>query len=277
MRAAAAPASPDLAAIARETKDAQDRVARIAPFTARYPGFDVPSGYAVARRVSEQRRAEGWVPLGRKIGFTNSSLWPVYGVHEPIWGTMYDRTVVRLDGAKGSLSVRAFAEPRIEPEIAFGLRSVPSPGSDPAEILRSVEWVAHGFEIVQSHFPGWKFRAADTVADNGLHGALLLGPPVEVSRLGADPVGSLRSFSVELSCDGAAKETGLGSNVLGSPLAALAHLASALANQPGSELRPGEIVTTGTLTAAYRVGAGEIWTTKIGGIALPGLELAFSA
>jgi 2-keto-4-pentenoate hydratase len=271
--AVAATASPDLAAIAREVKDAQDRVAQLTP----YPGLDMASGYAVARRVSERRLAEGFVPVGRKIGFTNSSLWPVYGVREPIWGTMYDRTVTRLAVAKGRLSASAFAEPRIEPEIAFGLRSVPAAGSDLDEVLRSIEWVAHGFEIVQSHFPGWKFRAPDTVADNGLHGALLLGEPRDVARLGAGPVEALRTFSVELSCDGAAKETGRGANVLGSPLAALAHLVSALESKPGSELRPGEIVTTGTLTAAYPVRAGEVWTTRLSGIDLPGLELAFVA
>lgn len=270
-------ATPDLDAIAREMKQAQDGVAQIAPFTARHPGFDAASAYDVAGRVGERRRAAGFVPVGRKIGFTNSNLWPVYGVNQPIWGTMYDRTVVRLDGAKGRLSLSAFAEPKIEPEIVFGLRTAPPPGADEAALLRSIEWVAHGFEIVQSHFPAWKFQAADTVADNGLHGALLLGRPRDVSGLGADPVESLRSFSVELSCNGAPKETGSGSNVLGSPLAALAHLVSVLADQPGRALRAGEIVTTGTLTAAYPVSAGERWSTELRGIALQGLEVAFTA
>ena len=159
MRAATLPASVD--AIAEEMKEAQDRVAQLEPFTARHPGFDVPFGYDVAARVGEQRRAEGFVPVGRKIGFTNASLWPVYDVHHPIWGTMYDRTVVRVEGGAARLSLRAFAEPMIEPEIAFGLRSTPAPASDPGELLRSIEWVAHGFEIVQSHFPGWKFRVAE--------------------------------------------------------------------------------------------------------------------
>lgn len=213
--------------------------------------------------------------IGRKIGFTNRGIWQKYGVHQPIWGTMYDRTVVRLEGGKGRLSLSAFAEPRIEPEIAFGLRSAPA-GSDPAELLRAIEWVAHGFEIVQSHFPGWKFLAADTVADNGLHGMLLLGPHQALSRLGTDPAESLRSFSVALSCNGVEKETGRGANVLGSPLAALAHLVSVLAEQPGRALRPGEIVTTGTLTAAYPVSAGEEWSTELRGIALPGLRVAFT-
>ena len=271
MRPATLPASLDADAIAREMKQAQDRVAPLAPFTARVPGFDVPTGYAAARRVDELRRAEGDVPVGRKIGFTNASLWPVYDVHHPIWGTMYEHTVTR--GVKGQLSVSTFAEPMIEPEIAFGLRSTPAKGSDARELLRSIEWVAHGFEIVQSHFPGWMFKAADTVADNGLHGAYLLGPPLAVSRLGADPVEALRSFSVVLSCDGVLRETGHGANALGNPLAALAHLVSVLADQPGEALRAGEIVTTGTLTALQPVARGETWSTTVDGIDLPDLSI----
>ena len=273
-----ATAALDIAAIARELKQAQDRAAQIEPFTAQFPGFDYGTALAVSRRVGEARRAEGFVPVGRKIGFTNSSLWPVYGVHAPIWGTMYDRTVAWLDGAAARCSLRGFAEPRIEPEIVFGLRSTPAPKAGEAELLRSIEWVAHGFEIVQSHFPGWKFKAADTVADNGLHGALLLGRPRVVTDLGEDLVETLKSFSVALFSDGGLRETGRGSNVLGSPLAALAHLVSVLADDPGSEpLREGEIVTTGTLTAAYPVRAGEVWETETGGLALPGLRVEFTA
>jgi hypothetical protein len=35
------------------------------------------------------------------------------------------------------------------------------------------------------------------------------------------------------------------------------------------------VVTTGTLTDAYPVKAGERWSTKLAGIELPGLELLF--
>jgi 2-oxo-3-hexenedioate decarboxylase len=269
--------STAIADIAREIKDAQDRAASLAPFSGRVPGFDVPSAYAVARRVCDARRAEGFATVGRKIGFTNTSLWEPYGVHEPIWGTLYDRTVVRLDGGEGRCSLLALAEPQIEPEIAFGLRAAPE-SSDPSALLRSIEWVAHGFEIVQSHFPGWKFKAPDTVADNGLHGRLFLGPRRALAALGENPAESLRSFSVVLSRNAAAVETGKGSNVLGSPLAALGHLVAVLAKQPESEkLKAGDIVTTGTLTAAYRVEAGQAWRTELRGIPLPGLSVVFSA
>lgn len=271
------PAALDPASVAREMKEAQDRATQIDPFTARAPGFDLAAAYAVARRVCDARRREGFTTVGRKIGFTNSSLWDVYGVREPIWGYMYDRTVVQLEAGDARCGLRAFCEPKIEPEIVFGLRAAPKPTADLSAMLDSIEWVAHGFEIVQSHFPGWKFEAPDTIADGGLHGRLLVGPRQPLSRLGTDPLASFRSFSLTLSRNGAVAETGQGSNVLGSPVAALSHLVSVLAKQPESEkLRAGDIVTTGTITAAYPVASGEVWETRLRGIPLPALTVRFA-
>jgi 2-keto-4-pentenoate hydratase len=46
---------------------------------------------------------------------------------------------------------------------------------DPPGANACIDWIAHGIEIVQSHFPGWKFQAADTIADWALHGRSFLG------------------------------------------------------------------------------------------------------
>lgn len=64
----------------------------------------------------------------------------------------------------GALDLAPFVEARIEPEIAFGLRAASEPGMDERALLDCVAWVAHGFEIVQSLYPGWRFTAADTAA-----------------------------------------------------------------------------------------------------------------
>jgi 2-oxo-3-hexenedioate decarboxylase len=55
---------------------------------------------------------------------------------------------------------------------------------DNAALLSCVAWVAHGFEIVQSIYPDWKFSPADSAAANGLHGALLIGPRHEIGARG---------------------------------------------------------------------------------------------
>ena len=269
------PAAGRLDAIADEVRAAQDQARPLAPISAREPGFGLEAGYAVAARVHAARLAAGAVPRGRKIGFTNAAIWPEYDVHHPVWGWVYEHTL--HDGAN-RLSLAGLAEPKIEPEIAFGLRAAPSAGADTAALLACIDWVAPAFEIVQSHFPGWKFQAADTIADGGLHGALVLGPRLPAAALGNDPAAVLAGLAVRLSCDGKEIETGRGSNVLGSPLAALGHLVALLAGQGDDvRLKPGEVVTTGTVTAAYPVRAGQTWRAEPAGIALEALEVAFTA
>jgi len=255
-------------------KTAQDECTSLAPITTAHADFDVPAAYAVAHEIHNARLAEGAVPVGRKIGFTNRGIWDEYGVHQPIWGYVYDRTLVRAAGTEVLCAISHYAEPRIEPEIVLHFRSPPPRNGDADAILASIDWIAHGIEIVQSHFPDWKFKVADTIADSALHGTLLLGPPQPVQTLGDHLVERLTGCSVTLSCNGEPRATGSGRNVLGSPLSALAHLVNVLSDQPGyPPLAAGEIVTTGTLTGAYSVRVGDVWSTSFCGIALPGLRV----
>lgn len=95
--------------------------------------------------------------------------------------------------------------------------------------------------------------------------------------LGHDPLAVLANFSVALSCNGELRENGTGANVLGSPLSAVAHLIAAIETQAVRRpLQAGELITTGTLTAAFPLHAGETWRTEIQGIALPGLAVTFT-
>ncbi len=206
-------------------------------------------------------------------------MWQQYGVSAPVWAYVYDRTVTFLEDTRGSstCSLHGFVNPKIEPEIIFHFHSAPPPGGDITAVLSCIDWVAHGFEMVQSHYPGWKFQAPDAIADGGLHARLLVGQPQAVGTLGADLQESLAAFTLALSEGGAARETGTGANVLGNPLAAVTHLMHVLAGQsPRLSLGAGEIVTTGTVTSAYAVQPGQTWQTVLNGIALPGLSVTFT-
>lgn len=94
-----------------------------------------------------------------------------HGVKEPIWGYCTDQTTREL-GTTPIQRARGFAEPRIEPEIMFGLSKAPSPNMAKPALLDCIDWIALGYEIVQSIYPGWQFAASD-IAANALHGALL--------------------------------------------------------------------------------------------------------
>ncbi|MBE0694662.1 MAG: hydratase, partial [Aquamicrobium sp.] len=152
---------------------------QIAPITDGEPDFGLDAAYAVADAVTAARIARGETPAGWKIGFTNRLIWDQYGVHAPIWGPVYDRSVIHAEAGEAGpvvLSAAAFVEPLIEPEIVFRIARPPRSGMDDRALLGCIDAVGHGFEIVQSIYPGWRFRAADTVAAFGMHGALVCGP-----------------------------------------------------------------------------------------------------
>ena len=271
--------STEMNVIAGIVKTAQDQGQELEQITSRYPDFDASSAYAVADLVHVMRVAEGARAVGRKIGFTNPAMWPQYGVSNPVWAHLYDTTVVYLPETDGiqACSLHGFVNPKIEPEIVFHFHSTPPPGAGMAAVLACVDWVAHGFEMVQSHYPGWKFKAPDAIADWGMHGALLVGKRQPVDTLGANLQDTLAAFTLALSCDGQPIETGKGANVLGNPLQAVVHLMQVLETQlPHQPLRANELVTTGTVTSAYSVQAGQTWQSTIAGIALPGLSVTFN-
>ena len=244
------------------------------PLTETHPGLTPEQGYEAAGALHRHRVARGWKPLGRKIGFTNRTIWPEYGVSAPIWGHVYDTTVHEAPRRDARLGIGHLLQPRIEPEIQLHFARTPPLTRDEAAILDCIDWIALGFEIVQSLFPGWRFRAVDTIAAFALHGALVVGPPVAVPDV-EDCAAKLRSFTVILSRNGAQQATGGGANVLDTPLLAFAHLAEVLAKQSRfAPVQAGEIVTTGTLTKPLPVAPGQTWTTTVDGINLPGLSTA---
>lgn len=269
--------SPSRDAVAEEVLAALDERRQIFPLTSRDGGLDLGEAYGIAAAVRRAREARGERVVGRKAGFTNRTIWDEYGVHAPIWGYVYDRTLHRLDDLDG-FDLSALVEPRIEPEIVLGLGRAPEAGMDERALLGCVDWVSHGFEIVQSLYPGWRFRAADTIAAFGLHGALLLGPRRAIAAENADPWRErLARFEISLVRDGVEVDRGHAANVLGGgPLAALSHLVQVLAVDPNNPpLAPGEIVTTGTLTRALPIAPGERWSTRLDGLALEGIAVAF--
>lgn len=225
-------------------------------------GLSVGEAYERALSVRQLRLARGEEPRGYKVGFTNRTIWPRYGVHAPIWGTVWNTTLVHCDG-EGDLSLSGLCQPRIEPECVFGFGATPPARASLDQLLACIEWIAPGFEIVQSHMPGWKFEAADTVADGGLHARLLVGRRIPARALPADAGAfdaQLAAARVTLLRDGQRVEEGYGRNVLDGPLHALAHFVAALRDCPGApDLQPGDVVTTGTWTDAWPVHRGERW------------------
>ncbi len=201
---------------ARQLLDALAGASTLSPFTDADASFDLSPAFAVADEIRRLRIGRGELPLGYKIGFTNRGIWSRYGVFVPIWGPVWNTTVERVDSAEATVSLAPFVEPRLEPEIMFGFARAPSAGMSVGELAACIGWVAHGYEIVHTHFPGWRFAAADTVADFALHGRLFVGPRVPIDRFAAagDVAGQLAAFRLTLSCDDRYVEEGSAAIVL---------------------------------------------------------------
>ena len=260
----------DIAVIADAVLAAAASGRQIAPFSVTQPAFDLAAAYRVAAEVRQRREAQGMRVVGRKIGFTNRTIWDEYGVYAPIWGAMYDATVSDAASGETVVSLGTLSEPRIEPEIAFGIARTPEPGMDETAILGCLDWIAHGIEIVQSIFPDWRFTTPDTIAAFALHGKYLVGPRIPARRELLQP---LASFEITLSRDGVEVDRGRAADVLDGPLSALRHLVEMRVDPP---LAPGEIVTTGTVTRAFPVAPGKRWSTRIEGLPLAGLSVRFA-
>lgn len=240
------------------------------------PELDLDAGYQVGRILHERLTARGFRPVGRKVGFTNPATWAQFRVTQPVWAHLYRQTVHPATAGVVRLSLRGMVAPRLEPEVVLKLRS-PVPAGDPSveDLAACVEWAAIGFEVVDSHYPGWGFTAAEAVADFGVHAALAVGEPWDVrSERPAAVAAALAGLGVTLRHGDAVFAEGHGRNALGSPLLALGFLARVVAAQPWAPpLAAGEVVTTGTLTPLPDLHPGQRWHVAVTGAPVPALEL----
>ena len=255
--------------IANEISSSISLAKQIEPFSKRGLVISLQEAYDVAGIVG-QKLGKTEI-IGRKIGFTNRNIWNIYDVGEPIWGPMTTRSVIFFESNFLTVDLSQFCEPRIEPEIVVCLKQKPKNGSDNSEIY--LDWIAPGFEIVDSIYPNWKFSLTDAIVSGGLHGCLAVGKKFKVNdRTERD----LINVGVSLYRGGKLEEEGTGANVLDGPVSAIRYLHSGLSKIKNQDfLSAGDIITTGTMTDAKPIYSNEKWTAKFDGVVEADLNLEF--
>ena len=268
----------DIDSLATELLASHKDGAVLAPPSERFRDFSLTDGYSVAAEITRRRTRCGERVIGRKIGFSNKMIWSKVGLDSPMWAPIYGRTVHFTDEQPVALSLAGMVAPRIEVEIVFKLRATPAREmEDGSTVLQAVEWLALGLEVVDCHYPEWKFNPADAVADFGLHAALIVGiprrvSPTKVTRLATQ----LRDFQVSLLRNGDLAETGTGRNVLGSPAVALGYLTNLIDQDTGAgPLMAGELISTGTLTPLRKIAFDETWRAVASGLDVPAVAATF--
>lgn len=231
--------------------------APIAPLSGGF-AIDVADAYAIQHLNQERRLGQGEVLAGHKVGLTSKPMQELLGVSEPDYGFLL-QSMLFTDGAR--LPRVAFCQPRVEPEIAFRLRTaLRGPGVSAADVLAASEAVAPALEVVDSRIADWKITLVDTIADNASSAAVVLG---EWVALEAAPAPA--TVAAELIVDGAVVDSGTGAAVLGDPANAIAWLANALAAFDVT-LQPGQVLMPGSFTSAYFVHAGTTAGARFAGL-----------
>lgn len=230
-------------------------------------GFTLDAAYAIETEIMRLRASSGHAAVGRKVGFANKALWRILKLETVVWAHMFEDTVLHAEQGVAELAISHLRAPKVEPEIVMKLR-------DPGAGLAGVEWMALGFEIVDCPYPDWKFTPVDFVAAWGLHAGLVVGPKRPVTEI--DTLGhQLADFKLSLSCNNAFVEEGAGKNCLRSPALCLEELTRAAVKR-GDALRPGEIISTGSLTDAKPIAVGEEWRAELNGLPLASLRVQFT-
>lgn len=239
---------PDPTAIAQTLRTAVDNRTAIARLTAAQPELDVETAYAAQWIGVSTQLAAGERLVGAKLGLTSRAKQRTMGVDVPLYGWL---TGGMLLEAADPLPLERWIHPRVEPEIAFRLGEELAGPASVADVLAATEGVLAALEVIDSRYADFSFTLPDVVADNASAAGFVVGPQLRPPHELED----LRLLGCVLRSDGEITHTAAGAAVMGHPAAAVAWLATRLA-ETGRTLPAGSIVLSGALTDAVPLRAG---------------------
>ena len=226
----------------------------LAPFTDDHPNLDGDWGYAVQALAREDSVAAGDRVVGAKLGLTSVAKQQRMGVDRPIVGFLTDAMLLPPADV-GPLT--GFAQPRIEPEIAFITARDIDHALTPNEVEASITSAAVAAEIIDSRYTAYRFRLPDVVADNTSAAGVLLGEPLPLYA-----IADLATLRCQVEVDGEVVHSATGAAILGHPLRAVQLLTEHLQRRQET-LPAGSLVLAGALTDAVPLVAGRSYRLTV--------------
>ncbi len=227
---------------ANETKEP------IEAMTALKDGLTVDDAYEIQLINVNKNLASGEVISGKKIGLTSLGMQKLLGVDEPDYGHLYKSMYIK----DGQIPKNLVLQPKVEAEIAFVLKEdLQGPGITIEDVVRATDYVVAAFEIVGSRIKDWKIKLVDTISDNASSGCYVL----------SDKKCSLTDFDIKAENmkfykNGQLANEGNATEVMGNPVYSVAWLANKM-SEYGVELKKGEVILSGALTAALEAVDGD--------------------
>ena len=222
---------------------------------------DLAEAYAVQDEVHSLLEASFGPIVGYKIGCTSDIMQRYLAIAHPCAGGTYADRVLKSDE---SVPIGAFVRVGIECEIAVRLGRDVAPFGAPftaQSIGNSVECYFPAIEVVDDRYVEWQTLGAPTlIADDFFASSIVLGEPVAASRMP-----DLLTMPGRALVNGQEVGHGTGADLMGSPLNALAWLATHL-NAQGKQLLAGQTVMTGSVVQTVWMNAGDQVTVEFTGL-----------
>ncbi len=201
--------------------------------------FDLTQAYEIQRSSIARRVARADRVRGIKLGFTSRAKMMQMGVSDLIWGWLTE-SMIEEEG--GSVDLRRYIHPRVEPEVCFLTRRTIDRPITALEALDYIEAVAPALEIIDSRYENFKFTLEDVVADNCSSAGLVVGAWSRGFH-------ALSNAGVTVSFNGRPVLAGSTAAILGNPLRSLVQ-ASRLLADCNLSLPQGSLIMAGAATAA---------------------------
>lgn len=231
---------PERAAAALMGARNQPRRAPMAPLPPAARPMTLADGIAAQLALSQLHGQAA--PGGFKIGATTQRMQAYLGLDGPAAGFM-PRDNLHASGS--TLAFAGFLRPGVECEIAVHLGHDLPPGPcTPDQAAAAVDRVMAAIEIVENRYADLAaFGTPSLLADQVFHAGAILGEPL------ADwHTLDLQTIAGSMTVNGAPVGNGVGGDLLGHPMQALAWLASSPEAAAFGGLRAGQIVMLGSVT-----------------------------
>ena len=219
---------------------------------------DEAAGYAIQRRMAE--RLGAMPPAGFKIGATGKQMQAYLGIASPIAGFVLAADV---HASPATVRFADFIRPGVECEVGVRLgRDLPPGPCTRAQAEAAVADVFPAIEIVEQRYEDMsRLHTPTAVADQMFHRAGVIGAPCPGWR-DLD----LAAVTGRMTVAGAPHGEGLGSELLGHPMEALAWLAGSACAAVFGGLKAGQVVFLGSVTPPHWVQGPGLVEAAFGGL-----------
>ncbi len=234
--------------IANTLHDARLGAHPLPQFSKDIPDFKREDAYSIQEEGIRLREKSGEKVIGLKMGLTSEGKRKQMNLDAPLYGVLTDRMQVQNGGTyhlKGSI------HPKIEPEIAFYIKSELRGKVSREDVLNATESVCAALEILDSRYEGFKyFSMEDVISDNSSSSHYILGPKFSDFRKI-----DLKNLGMRMKVDGETKMEGNSKEISDDPVVSVIQLAELLSLR-GKSIPAGCFVLAGAATAAISLEPG---------------------